>query len=58
MIFSRVRVKDFETVIMGMLGRLMNGDSYTSKFAAIQLIPCVYAHFSAANQTEIMSMYN
>jgi len=57
-ILAMVRIKDFEVSIMGMLSNLMNGDCYSSKFAAIQLIPCVYTHFSSANQQEIMNMFN
>ena len=53
-----IRIKDFESSIMGMIQRLMNGECYTSKFAAVQLFPCVYSHVSAVSQQEIMTMYN
>ena len=43
---------------MGMIQRLINGDSFTTKFAAVQLFPCVYSHISAVNQQELMKMYN
>lgn len=42
---------------MGMIQRLMNGESFTSKFAAVQLFPCIYPNVSAANQQEIMQLY-
>ena len=51
-------MRDFETIIMGMIMRLMNGDSFTTKFAAVQLFPCIYMHLSPAYQQEVMSMYN
>jgi len=43
---------------MAMLKRLMDGESYTSKFAAIALFPSVYTSFSSARQQEIMAMFN
>ena len=43
---------------MGMIQRLINGDCFTTKFAAVQLFPCVYTHVSAANQQELMKMYD
>lgn len=57
-ILQMIRIKDFESGIMGMIGRLMNGDCFTSKFAAVQLFPVVYSHLSPNNQMEIMNMYN
>ena len=56
-IFAQVRVKDFETHIMGMLQRLMGGEAIC-KMAAIQLFPTVYPAFTLNNQQEIMQMYN
>ena len=44
-----IRIRDFEQVIMGMIQRLINGDCFTTKFAAVQLFPCVYSHISAVN---------
>ena len=43
---------------MGMIQRLMNGECFTTKFAAVQMFPCVYAYLSPASQQEIMNMYN
>jgi len=57
-VLSLIRIRDFEQVIMGMIQRLINGDSFTTKFAAVQLFPCVYSHISAVNQQELMKMYN
>lgn len=57
-VLALVRIKDFENSIMTMLQRLMNGECYTSKFAAIQLFPCVYTSLSSAKQQEIMAMFN
>ena len=41
-----------------MIQRLMSGDCFTSKFAAVQLFPCVYPQVTPASQQEIMTMYN
>jgi hypothetical protein len=49
-----VRVKDIEQKLVDMVKRLMNGEGYTSKFAATQLIPSLYPHVSAANQQELL----
>ena len=57
-ILGLIRIRDFEQVIMGMIQRLINGDCFTTKFAAVQLFPCVYTHVSAANQQELMKMYD
>ena len=48
-ILQAIRVRDFEPAIMGMIQRLMNGECFTSKFAAVQLFPCVYAAVTAAS---------
>lgn len=42
-ILSQIRIKDFENCIMSMLLRLEGGDSFTSKFAAVKMIPSVYS---------------
>ena len=34
-VLAMIRIKDFETTIMSMLKRLMSGECYTSKYAAI-----------------------
>lgn len=57
-ILQMIRIRDFESAIMGMIQRLMNGDCFTSKFAAVQLFPCVYSNVTSASQQELMSMYN
>lgn len=41
-VFAMIKIKDFETAIMGMLKRLMASEFFTSKCAAIHLFPCVY----------------
>lgn len=46
---ASVRVKDIEPQIMETIKRLMNGEGYTSKFAATQLIPTVYVHLSSGS---------
>ena len=56
-IINMIRVKDFEANIMAMLTRLMQDECQTSKFAAIQLFPCVYTHFAISSQQDIMNMY-
>ena len=43
---------------MGMIQRLMNGECFTSKFAAVQLFPVVFPSVTPASQQEIMTMYN
>ena len=43
---------------MGMIDRLLNGECFTSKFAAVQLFPIVYPHVSTASQAAIMDKYN
>ena len=57
-ILASIRIRDFEHIIMGMIQRLMNGECFTTKFAAVQMFPCVYTALSPANQQEIMNMYN
>ena len=49
-ILASIRIRDFEMSIMGMIQRLMEGECFTSKFAAVQLFPCVFSHMSPANQ--------
>jgi hypothetical protein len=44
-ILAQIRIKDFEGPIMSMIQRLMNSECYTTKFAAIQMIPIVYTYF-------------
>lgn len=34
-ILEMIKIRDFESGIMGMIQRLMNGDCFTSKFAAV-----------------------
>ena len=53
-----LRIKDHEAALMDMLQRLINGENFTSKFAAIQLMPVVFGEFSRANQQEIMTQFN
>ena len=57
-ILSTIQIRDFEVSIMGMIQRLMNGECFTSKFAAVQLFPMIYPNLTPANQQEMMTMYN
>ena len=57
-ILASIRIKEFENCIMSMLQRLISADFYTSKLAAIQLVPVVYPHFTAPSQTELMEIFN
>ena len=43
---------------MSMLGRLSQGDVYTTKMAAIQIVPVVYTHFQSHCQQELMEVFN
>lgn len=36
------KIKDVEQPLLDMIKRLINGESYTSKFPATQLIPFIY----------------
>jgi len=47
-IFSMVNVKEMKQSVIQMVERLMNGETYTSKLAAIRLFPVIYPHL---NQT-------
>lgn len=49
-ILATIRIRDFEMSIMGMIKRLMEGECFTSKFAAVQLFPCVFSNVSPASQ--------
>ncbi len=49
-ILACLRLKDIEPQVMEIIKRLMNGENYQSKFAATQLIPCVYASLSPGSQ--------
>lgn len=53
-VLGQVKAKDVEGPVLDMVRRLMQGESYTSKFAATQLIPFVYPHVSQAAQQELM----
>jgi hypothetical protein len=37
-----------------MIERLMNGENYTSKLAALELFPIIYLHLSASHQQDIV----
>ena len=41
-IFAQVNVKDLRQQIIQMIERLMNGETYTSKLAAMELFPVIY----------------
>lgn len=40
-----------------MIERLMNGETYTSKLAAIQLFPVIYPHLNATLQKDIINLF-
>ena len=43
---------------MAMVGRLINQDGISAKYAAIQLIPTVYVCVSQPQQRELMTAYS
>jgi hypothetical protein len=49
-----IRVKDMEKDLVEMIKRLMNGEGYTSKFAATNLIPTLYPSVSSQSQNELL----
>ena len=53
-ILSLVNVKDMKQQIIQMIERLMNGETYTSKLAAIHLFPVIYPHLSPTHQKDII----
>ena len=56
-IFSLVNVKDLRQQIIQMIERLMNGETYTSKLAAMELFPVIYPHLSASHQRDIINLF-
>jgi hypothetical protein len=40
-----------------MIERMMNGETYTSKHAAIQLFPVIYPYLSPSHQKDIISLF-
>eukprot|EP00347_Sterkiella_histriomuscorum_P020919 403335954 len=57
-ILSFVKVKDIEGPVFDLIKRLMNGESYTSKFAGTHLIPTVYSQVSPQTQQELMGLFS
>lgn len=53
-IFSLVNIKDLKQQIIQMIERLMNGETYASKLAAIQLFPIIYPHLQTSHQKDII----
>lgn len=49
-ILAVVKIRDIEAQLLEMIKRLMNGESYTSKFAAINIIPVIFPSVSASSQ--------
>lgn len=43
---------------MAMLGRLGRGQVFTTKMAAVQLVPVVFTHFQSQSQQELMQMFH
>jgi hypothetical protein len=54
-ILAHLPIKEVETEMMGIIKRLMNGDWYTSKIPAIEMIPTCYPHVSPSNQQELLT---
>ncbi len=53
-ILSVVNIKEMKQQVIQMVERLMNGETYTSKLAAIKLFPVIYPHLSSSNQKDII----
>ncbi|CDW78034.1 serine threonine-protein phosphatase 2a 65 kda regulatory subunit a beta isoform-like [Stylonychia lemnae] len=53
-ILSFVKIKDIETQVVDLVKRLMNGEGYTAKFSATQLIPTIYPNVSPQSQQDLM----
>lgn len=53
-IFTLVNIKDLKQQIIQMIERLMNGETYASKLAAIQLFPVIYPHLQTSHQKDII----
>lgn len=56
-IFEQVNVKDLRQQIIQMIERLMNGETYTSKLAAMELFPVIYLHLSQSHQRDIINLF-
>lgn len=52
-----MRIKDFESYIMGMMQRMAHGETQVSKYTVIHLIPSVYTYFVPANQQELLELF-
>jgi len=48
-ILQLTKIRDIEGDLMAMIKRLMNGENFTSKFAATYLIPTLYPHVSSGS---------
>lgn len=47
-------MKDLRQQIITMIERLMNGETYNSKLAAMELFPVIYPHLSSSHQRDIV----
>jgi serine/threonine-protein phosphatase 2A regulatory subunit A len=52
-IVGQVKVKDYENYLMQMIHRLSRSDNSNNCYAVVHMIPVLYPHFSAANQTSL-----
>jgi len=56
-ILALVNIKDLRQQIIQMIERLMNGETYTSKLAAIHFFPVIYPHLSQSHQKDIINLF-
>ena len=49
-----VDMKEMKQSVIQMVERLMNGETYTSKLAAIRLFPVIYPHLNQSLQKDII----
>lgn len=57
-ILSKIKVKDFEAEFVGLFGRLVKGDWYTSKVSATKILPSLYPNFSSSGQKELFKLFS
>ena len=52
-----LRLKDFESLLKTMLGKMMASESYTSKISCLCICPHIYKNLNAAQQLEIINFF-
>ena len=57
-VLSLINIRDFKQLIIQMIERLMNGETYSSKLSAIQLFPVIYLHLSKSHQNDIVNLFS